>query len=98
VAHHRASITIRLSGDAIENHVPKAIAVLREVLAGRKTVFIDLSATRMIDSRFLGLILMFRKQLKVRDGKLMFIGVQPAIERMFRLNDLKFLLPTAQAM
>ena len=35
---------------------------------------------------------MFRKQLKTDGARLTFIGVRPAIERMFRLNELEFLL------
>jgi N-acetylglucosaminyldiphosphoundecaprenol N-acetyl-beta-D-mannosaminyltransferase len=94
-AKHRESVMISLCGDAIERHIAKAIAVLRDALAGTGKVIIDLSATRVIDSRFFGLLLMLRKQLKARRAKLIFIGVPPAIERMFRLNDVGFLLATA---
>jgi N-acetylglucosaminyldiphosphoundecaprenol N-acetyl-beta-D-mannosaminyltransferase len=94
-AQHHESVMISLCGDAIERHVAKAIAVLREVASGTERVILDLSATRMIDPRFFGLFLMLRKQLKARRAKLMFIGVPPAIERMFRLNEVGFLLATA---
>jgi N-acetylglucosaminyldiphosphoundecaprenol N-acetyl-beta-D-mannosaminyltransferase len=95
-AQHRESVVIRFCGDAIEQHISKAITVLRKASAGRKKVIIDLSATRLIDSRFFGLFLMLRKHLKARGAKLTFIGVPRALERMFRLNGVGFLLATAQ--
>jgi N-acetylglucosaminyldiphosphoundecaprenol N-acetyl-beta-D-mannosaminyltransferase len=95
-AQHCESVMISLCGDAIERHVAKAIAVLREVISGTEKVIIDLSAIRMIDPRFFGLLLMLRKQLKARGVKLTFVGAPPAIERMFRLNDVGFLLAAAR--
>jgi N-acetylglucosaminyldiphosphoundecaprenol N-acetyl-beta-D-mannosaminyltransferase len=45
-----------------------------------------------MDARFLGLLLMLRKELKTRGGKLQFIAVPHSIKRIFRLNALHFLL------
>jgi N-acetylglucosaminyldiphosphoundecaprenol N-acetyl-beta-D-mannosaminyltransferase len=97
-AENPDSIMISLCGDAIERHVAKAIAVLRKASAGTEKVIIDLSATRAIDSRFFGLLLMLRKQLKARGATLMFVEAPPAIERMFRLNDVGFLLAAGKRM
>jgi N-acetylglucosaminyldiphosphoundecaprenol N-acetyl-beta-D-mannosaminyltransferase len=97
-AQNPGSIMISLCGDAIERHVAKAIVVLRKASAGTGKVIIDLSATRAIDSRFFGLFLMLRKQLKARGATLTLVGAPPAIERMFRLYDVGFLLATGQRM
>jgi N-acetylglucosaminyldiphosphoundecaprenol N-acetyl-beta-D-mannosaminyltransferase len=93
VAQNHDSVTIGLSGDAIGRHVKQAIACFRETLtATNKAVVFDLSGTRVIDARFFGLLLMLRKRLKGQGATLTFIGVSPALERLFRLNELGFLL------
>jgi N-acetylglucosaminyldiphosphoundecaprenol N-acetyl-beta-D-mannosaminyltransferase len=89
---HQSTI-IALRGIATEGRVEDAISRFREVLARKqKIVVIDVSGTRVIDARFFGLLLMLRKQLKRRGAKLIFTGVSHPIERMFRLNELGFLL------
>jgi N-acetylglucosaminyldiphosphoundecaprenol N-acetyl-beta-D-mannosaminyltransferase len=87
------STTIGLRGIASEEHVARAMSCFREALAKKhKTIIIDLSGTRVIDARFLGLLLMLRKQLKSQRAKLKFTGVSHRMARMFRLNELEFLL------
>jgi N-acetylglucosaminyldiphosphoundecaprenol N-acetyl-beta-D-mannosaminyltransferase len=89
---HQSAI-IALRGVATEQHVETAISCFREVLATKqKIIVVDVSATRVIDARFFGLLLMLRKQLKRRGATLIFTGVSHQIERMFRLNELGFLL------
>jgi N-acetylglucosaminyldiphosphoundecaprenol N-acetyl-beta-D-mannosaminyltransferase len=93
VAQNKDSATISLSGDAIDRYIEKAIACFQETLTRRnKVVVIDLSGTRVIDARFFGLLLMLRKHLKGQGTTLAFVGMAPAIRRMFRLNELDFLL------
>ena len=92
-AHDHDSVTISLSGDATERHIVKAIACFRETLTGtKKIVVIDLSNSRAIEARFVGLLLMLRKRLKGQGAQLTFEGLAPAIKRMFRLDELGFLL------
>jgi N-acetylglucosaminyldiphosphoundecaprenol N-acetyl-beta-D-mannosaminyltransferase len=91
-AHDDQSITISLCGAASENHVAKAILRFEDVLTSNKDIIIDLSDTVQIDARFLGLLLMLRKELRSRGKKLRFKAVPHAIERMFYLNELGFLL------
>ena len=87
------STTIGLRGVATEKHVGKAISRFGEVLAKKqKIIIVDLSDTRVIDARFFGLLLTLRKQLKGQGAKLIFTGASRRIERMFRLNELGFLL------
>jgi N-acetylglucosaminyldiphosphoundecaprenol N-acetyl-beta-D-mannosaminyltransferase len=88
------SITISLCGAASEMHVPKATSCFQEALTGKQDIIIDLSNTRLIDARFLGLLLMLRKELKSRGMKLLFTGISRGIERIFRFNELGFLLAT----
>jgi N-acetylglucosaminyldiphosphoundecaprenol N-acetyl-beta-D-mannosaminyltransferase len=90
------SILISLCGIASEDHIPKAIACFQEALTGNQNITIDLSNTRLIDPRFLGLLLMLRKEIRSRGTKLTLTGVSGAIQRIFRLNDLEFLLSTAK--
>jgi N-acetylglucosaminyldiphosphoundecaprenol N-acetyl-beta-D-mannosaminyltransferase len=93
IAQNQDSATISLCGDATDRYIEKAIASFQETLTGRnKIVLIDLSGVRVIDARFFGLLLMLRKCLKGQGAKLTFVGVKPAIQTMFRLNELDFLL------
>jgi N-acetylglucosaminyldiphosphoundecaprenol N-acetyl-beta-D-mannosaminyltransferase len=90
------SIMLRLSGVATERHIQKAVSCFREASTGTQSVIIDLSDIRLIDARFFGLLLMLRKQIKGRGAKLIFTGVSPTIGRLFRLNELGFLLSADQ--
>jgi len=92
------SIVISLCGIASETHIPKAISCFEEALTGNRTIIIDLLNTQLIDARFFGLLLMLRKELASRRAKLLFTGVPPMIERLFRLNELGFLLSTRSSM
>jgi len=90
---HRDSATIRLAGDANERNIGKAIACFQDALTkGHTSVVIDLTSARVIDGRFLGLLLMVRKYLKGQERQLEFVGVSSAIRKIFWLNELDFLL------
>jgi N-acetylglucosaminyldiphosphoundecaprenol N-acetyl-beta-D-mannosaminyltransferase len=89
------SIMIDLCGIASEKHIPEAISCFQEALASDQNITIDLSNTRLIDARFLGLLLMLRKELRRRGAKLIFTGVSGAIEKIFRLSELEYLLSPA---
>jgi N-acetylglucosaminyldiphosphoundecaprenol N-acetyl-beta-D-mannosaminyltransferase len=91
------TIIISLCGVASERQVPKAVECFQEALTGDQNITIDLSNTRLIDARFLGLLLMLRKELRNRGARLILTGVSGPIERIFRLNELEFLLPPAPA-
>jgi N-acetylglucosaminyldiphosphoundecaprenol N-acetyl-beta-D-mannosaminyltransferase len=87
------SIMISLCGVASADQIPMAISCFQEALAAKQDIILDLSGTHLIDSRFLGLLLMLRKELKSRGAKLIFTHVPQTIERIFRLSELEFLLP-----
>jgi N-acetylglucosaminyldiphosphoundecaprenol N-acetyl-beta-D-mannosaminyltransferase len=86
------SITVSLSGPATTRHVAKIISAFREAVATKKQIKIDFSDTRVIDARFLGLLLMLKKKLGGNGATLTFIGLSSELERIFRLNGLGFLL------
>jgi N-acetylglucosaminyldiphosphoundecaprenol N-acetyl-beta-D-mannosaminyltransferase len=92
--HDDQSIKISLRGAASESHVSTAILRFQEALANNKDIVIDLSDTLQIDARFMGLLLMLRKELRSRGRELKLSAVPRAIERLLRLNELGFLLDT----
>ena len=87
------SVTIKVFGDANRRTIGKAIACFQETLTKwHATVVIDLGGARVIDERFLGLLLMVRKYLKGQGANLRFIGVSSAMRRLFWLNEVDCLL------
>jgi N-acetylglucosaminyldiphosphoundecaprenol N-acetyl-beta-D-mannosaminyltransferase len=97
-ARDKEDLRVNLCGTALERHAGKAVSCLREVLTGREnSITVDLSETRAIDARFIGLLLMLRKQLKARGAKLRCIGAPLPIARIFRLNEVGFLLAPDQS-
>ena len=92
------SAMIRLCGVATEPHIQKAISCFRDALiASRQCIIIDLSDTRVMDPRFLGLLLMLRKQVKKQQASLKFVRMSRQAERMFRLNGVGFLLASERS-
>lgn len=86
-------VTVDLSGSAITSHVDKAIAGFRAALHAGKQITVDFSNVDRVDQRFLGLLLMVRKQLASQGSQLKVTGVSLRIRRIFRLNKFDFLLP-----
>jgi N-acetylglucosaminyldiphosphoundecaprenol N-acetyl-beta-D-mannosaminyltransferase len=86
------SVTLSLSGFAVTSHMEKAISCFREAVTTKKQIVIDFSQTRAVDARFLGLLLMVRKQLMVQSTGLKLVGISRRMERTFRLNGLGYLL------
>ena len=85
-------VTLRPSGFAIGCHVDKVVTYFRVAMTTNKQIVIDFSETCVVDARFLGLLLMLRKQLKARNTVLRFTGISRRLERMFRLNGCGYLL------
>jgi N-acetylglucosaminyldiphosphoundecaprenol N-acetyl-beta-D-mannosaminyltransferase len=95
--HRGDCVTLSLSGFAIASHVEKAISCFQDVVTTKKWIVIDFSETRAVDARFLGLLLMVRKQLKARGADLKLLGLSRRLERTFRLNGLEYLLSRSEA-
>jgi N-acetylglucosaminyldiphosphoundecaprenol N-acetyl-beta-D-mannosaminyltransferase len=87
-------VAVKFVGAATARHVDKAAFCLQQASETNDEVVVDVSLTQFIDGRFFGLLLMLRKQLIKRGGRLKFSGVSPGIEKMFRLNGVNFLLTT----
>ncbi len=86
-------VIVSLCGFAIHSEVEKATAVFRKALALNKPIEIDFSQTREIDPRFMGLILMLRKQIRSCGGfGPRLSGISTEIEKTFRLNGLEYFL------
>jgi N-acetylglucosaminyldiphosphoundecaprenol N-acetyl-beta-D-mannosaminyltransferase len=88
--HGCDTVTLSLSGPADARNVDRAISAFREAIATKKQVALDFSNTRTIDARFLGLLLMLKKQLKNAGAAPNFVGLSPNLEKIFRLNGLDF--------
>jgi N-acetylglucosaminyldiphosphoundecaprenol N-acetyl-beta-D-mannosaminyltransferase len=86
------TMTLHLAGDATAPYVATAISEFRAALNSQKQLLIDMSATRRIDSRFFGLLLMLRKQLEGSGRRLVLTGISSRIARLFRRNGVAFLL------
>ena len=86
-------VTLSLSGFAIGCHVDKVVTYFRVAMTTKKQIVIDFSETRTVDARFLGFLLMLRKQLKAQNAVPQFVGISRRLERMFRLNGCGYLLP-----
>jgi N-acetylglucosaminyldiphosphoundecaprenol N-acetyl-beta-D-mannosaminyltransferase len=90
------SVTLSLFGAATAPNVEGAVGIFRDALAAKKNIRINLSSTCAIDARFLGLILMLRKQAKKQGAELKLMGASEPLQTMFRLNGAGFLLTLDQ--
>ena len=86
-------LTLRLSGAATETHVKQAISSFVHVVTSNpRTVTIDVSKVRTVDARFLGLLLVLWKLLRVQDVPLQMTGASRRLRTLFRLQGVGYLL------
>jgi N-acetylglucosaminyldiphosphoundecaprenol N-acetyl-beta-D-mannosaminyltransferase len=85
-------ITISFLGEMVGSHVAEAIGHFRRALLTKKPFTVDLSQASMIDSRFLGALMMLRKCLKMEGKSLMLTCASPRMRRLLRLNGAEFLI------
>lgn len=86
------TVILRLKGLADAKHIDPAVSSFRAAVTANKHVVINFAGTRLIDTRFLGLLLMLQKQLNGRGFRLTLTTTPPHIRRLFRLNGFGFLL------
>src|SRR5262249_55522767 len=87
------SLILQVSGDAIAQYISHAIAQFLQALSiSKPLVILDFTGVNDIDQRFLGLIIMLKKRLHRRGTALLCTGVSDDVRRLFRLNELEFLL------
>jgi|ERR1700688_1846110 len=87
-------VILSLHGIATVQNVGKVLPHFRDAAAAAKDIVINFTDTRLIDARFLGLLLMLGKQLSRNKLQLRFTGISPLVEWIFRLNGFGFLLRT----
>ena len=85
-----ADVIVTLSGSAIERNIDRAIPPLRDAVAMRGPVVMDMSGTEVIDSRFTGLMLMVRKHVE-RNGGMRLVNVPRPVATMLKLNGFGYL-------
>jgi N-acetylglucosaminyldiphosphoundecaprenol N-acetyl-beta-D-mannosaminyltransferase len=83
---------LHLSGAAAAANVAKATAVMRQAIASKRPMIINLAKTSVIDTRFLGLLLMLKKRLHEQGGNIKFVGASARLKKMFDRNGAEFLL------
>lgn len=84
------SVILTLSGSATSRNVEIAVRALSNAIATKKQITVDFSDSRVIDLRFLGLLLMLKKKLKNTCANPTFVGLSPGLRRIFRLNNIEF--------
>jgi N-acetylglucosaminyldiphosphoundecaprenol N-acetyl-beta-D-mannosaminyltransferase len=84
--------TIRLDGNATAPQVNQVIPHFRSALSLDKRIIIDISQLRATDTRFFGLILVLRKQLRQRNQDLKFVGASERMTATFRRSGFAYLL------
>uniref|UniRef100_Q07SN5 Anti-sigma-factor antagonist n=1 Tax=Rhodopseudomonas palustris (strain BisA53) TaxID=316055 RepID=Q07SN5_RHOP5 len=85
-------VRLVLSGCCMDYTTEHAIPHLRGAIASRKDVVLDLSKARFIDTRFLGLLLMVRKQLRHNGLSLTICAPSKPIRRLLKLHEVDYLL------
>jgi N-acetylglucosaminyldiphosphoundecaprenol N-acetyl-beta-D-mannosaminyltransferase len=94
VSHESSGDCIKLSisGVASARNVHYLSRAFHLALLTAKTIRIDFSNVRFIDSRVLGLLLMLRKKAAESKQSLILTGLSPLLQMLFRLNRLEFFL------
>jgi N-acetylglucosaminyldiphosphoundecaprenol N-acetyl-beta-D-mannosaminyltransferase len=77
--------------------VEVAVDRFRFGVSAKVRVVLDFAKTRAVDARFLGLLLMLRKQQKAQGKDLELTGISPRMERIFRRNEVGFLLSKSKS-
>ena len=88
------SVILSINGGAIAQNVGNALPYFQDAVGAAKDIVINFTDTRLIDARFLGLLIMLNKTLKRQQLRLTFTGISPRIARIFRLHGFGFLLCT----
>jgi N-acetylglucosaminyldiphosphoundecaprenol N-acetyl-beta-D-mannosaminyltransferase len=86
------SVILSINGAAIAQNVGNALPYFQDAVAAAKDIVINFADTRLIDPRFLGLLIMLNKILKKQQLHLTLTGISPRIARIFRLHGFGFLL------
>jgi N-acetylglucosaminyldiphosphoundecaprenol N-acetyl-beta-D-mannosaminyltransferase len=91
-AEDHKTVILSIIGVVTAQNLGNAVSCFQDAAAAAKHIVINFTDTRLIDARFLGLLLMLGKHLKKQQLDLRFTGVSPRIARIFRLNGFGFLI------
>ncbi len=86
------SVILSINGDAVARNIGTAVASFEKAAAGKEPLVINFTKTRVIDARFLGLLIMLRKLLMGQRRHLSFTGTSRRLEKIIRLNGFGYLL------
>lgn len=86
------SSVISLNGDATAANVSRVLPFFEAAAIGYRDLSINFSGATMVDARFIGLILMLKKELRQRGLHLKLTDLRPPVERSFRLNGFGYLI------
>jgi N-acetylglucosaminyldiphosphoundecaprenol N-acetyl-beta-D-mannosaminyltransferase len=85
-------VKLYICGAAISKNISQIVTTLRTTLAIHKCVVFDFSGTCTIDARFLGLLLVARKNARCNNKELVLTGLSSEMKRIVRLNGADCLL------
>jgi N-acetylglucosaminyldiphosphoundecaprenol N-acetyl-beta-D-mannosaminyltransferase len=88
-------LVLRMAGSATADNIQRGIDCFQQAVSSQQPVRLDFSQVSQVDARFLGLLLMFRKRLKLSGRELELTGIQRSINRAFRLHGVAYLLTSA---
>lgn len=86
------TVILQIFGYAIAEHVPRTVEFFRDAIMNAKRVVVDLAGTRVVDARFLGLLLMLKKQTMERGVALRFVGISSGLKKQFHLHGVENVL------
>jgi N-acetylglucosaminyldiphosphoundecaprenol N-acetyl-beta-D-mannosaminyltransferase len=86
------SVILSIDGLATAQNIGNAVTPFLDAASEARSIVINFANTRLVDARFIGLLLMLNKVLRRQHLQLILAGVTPRIARLFRLNGFGFLL------
>jgi len=91
---HPAVRVLKVHGDADLHSAPELRERIRSAIdEGATTVVVDLSATTLIDSTSLGVLLAGMRRLREQDGQIRLVVPRPEVRRIFEITMLDRIFP-----
>jgi len=91
-ADDHKSVILSIDGLATAQNIGNAVTPFLDAASESRSIVINFANTRLVDARFIGLLLMLNKELRRQHLELTLAGITPRIARLFRLNGFGFLL------
>lgn len=98
---HRGDILIVAADGELDHHTAAVLksSIQEELDKGRvRHIILDLSALSFMDSSGLGVLLGRYKELAKWQGKMLAFGLQPLVEKLFRMTGLNKLIPVCASL